>query len=113
MISEYAEVTVGFMIIGYMEKGGSVITNIEKIESMTVHREGHSKEMTNNFINRVCDRHESHYLRIKIFGVLSSKFCGSWNNSEKHKMFFEGCAVLVQYDMEHGYPLMEAQKMNS
>ena len=107
MISECAEVTVGFMMIGYMEKGGLVITNIEKIESMTVHREGHSKEMT-NFINRVCDCHESHYLRINIFGVLFSNFCGSWNKSEEHKMFFEGYAVLVQYDMENGHLLMEA-----
>ena len=74
---------------------------------MTVHREGHSKEMT-NFINHARACHESFYFRIKVFGVLSSKFCGSWNKSEEHKMFFEGCAVLIQYDMENGHPLMEA-----
>ena len=45
---------------------------------------------------------------IQVFGVLSSKFCGSWNKNEEHKMFFEGCVVLVQYDMENGHPLMEA-----
>ena len=77
------------------------------IESMTVYRERHSKEMT-NFINFVRACHESFYFRITVFGVLSSKFCGSWNKREEQKMFFEGCAVLVQYDMENRYPLMEA-----
>ena len=88
-------------------KRGIADSAYRKIESMTVHREGHSKEMT-NFINRVRARHESFYFRIKVFGVLSSKFRGSWNKSEEHKMFFEGCAVLIQYDMENGHPLMEA-----
>jgi len=78
----------------------------KKIPSMTVHRDGHSKEMT-NFINRVRARHESFYSKLKAFGILARKFRGSWNKSEEHKMFFEGCAVLVQYDMENGHPLME------
>ena len=79
----------------------------KKIPSMTVHREGHSKEMT-NFINRVRARHESFYNKIKVFGILAHKFRGSWNKREEHKIFFEGLAVLVQYDMENGHPLMEA-----
>jgi len=74
-------------------------------ERMAVHRDGHSKEMT-NFINRVRARHESFYNRLKTFGILSN-FRGSWNKKEQHQMFFEGCAVLVQYDMENGHPLME------
>ena len=73
---------------------------------IAVHRDGHSKEMT-NFINRVRARHESFYGRLKNFGILSNTFHGSWNKREEHQMFFEGCAVLVQYDMENGHPLME------
>ena len=44
-------------------------------EWTTVHRNGHSKEMT-NFINRVRARHESFYNRLKTFGILSN-FRGS------------------------------------
>ena len=73
---------------------------------MTVHRERHSKEMT-NFINRVCTFHRIFYFRIKVFGVLSSTFCGSWNKSAKHRIFPEGCALLVQYNgMENRHPLI-------
>jgi len=75
-------------------------------EWITVHRDGHSKEMT-NFINRVRARHESFYNRLKTFGILSNTFRGSWDKREDHQIFFEGCAVLVQYDMENGHPLME------
>ena len=74
---------------------------------MTVHREGHNKKMT-NFINCVYTCHGRFYFKIKVFGVLSSKFCGSWNKSEEHIMFFEGCTVFVQSDMDNGHPLMEA-----
>ena len=74
-------------------------------ERMAVHRDGHSKEMT-NFINRVRARQESFYNRLKTFGILSN-FRGNWNKKGQHQMFFEGCAVLVQYDMENGHPLME------
>ena len=75
-------------------------------EHIAIHREGHSKEMTNH-INRVRARHENIYSRLKIFDILSDSFRGSWEKHDKHKMFFEGCLVLVQYDMENGHPLME------
>ena len=75
-------------------------------EHITVHRVGHSKEMT-NFINRVRARHENIYSRLKVWDVLSDVFCGSWEKHNEHKMYFEGCLVLLQHDMENGHPLME------
>lgn len=75
-------------------------------EHITVHRVGHSKEMT-NFINRVRARHENIYSRLKVWDVLSDVFRGSWEKHNEHKMYFEGCLVLLQYDMENGHPLME------
>ena len=75
-------------------------------EHLTIHKEGHSKEMT-NFIDCVRACHESFYNRLKVFDVLSDTFRGSWEKHDVHKMFFEGCVVLVQYDMENGHPLRE------
>ena len=75
-------------------------------ECITVHREGHSKEMT-NFINRVCAHHENFYARLKKLSILSDTFCGSWNKCKSHKMLFEVIVILVQYDMENGHPLMK------
>ncbi len=75
-------------------------------EHRTIHREGHSKAMT-NFINRARGCHESFYNRLKVFDILSNTFCGSWEKHDIHKMFFEGCVVLIQYNMENGHPLME------
>ena len=75
-------------------------------EWITVHRDGHNNEMT-NFINQARARHESFYNRLKTFGILSNTFRGSWDKREDHQMFFEGCAVLVQYDLENSHPLME------
>ena len=92
------------MLEGKREISDSAYQSLK--EWMTVHRDGHSKDMT-NFINRVRARHESFYNRLKTFGILTN-FRGSWNKKEQHKMFFEGCAVLVQYDMENGHPLMES-----
>ena len=75
-------------------------------EHIAIHREGRSKEMR-NYINRVRACHENIYSRLKFFNILSESFCSSWEKHDKHKMFFEGCLVLVQYDMEIGHPLME------
>ena len=73
-------------------------------DAMTVHREGHSKEMT-NFINRVRARHENFNARMKNFKILSECFR---SNRVKHKTAFEAICILCQYDMENGHPLMEA-----
>ena len=77
-----------------------------KIPCITTHREGHSSEMR-KFINRVRARHESFFKRLKDFNILKLKFRGSYDNHEEHRMYFEACCVLVQYDMENGHPLME------
>ena len=76
------------------------------LEWISTHRPSHSKEMT-NFINRVRARHENINARIKTFDILSETFRGSWGKREEHKMFVEAICVLIQYDMENGYPLME------
>ena len=73
-------------------------------DAMTVHREGHSKEMT-NFINRVRARHEHFNTRMKNFNILSQCFR---LNRDKHETAFEAICILSQYDMENGHPLMEA-----
>ena len=49
-------------------------------EHITIHREGHSKDMANH-INCVCPYHENMYSRMQTFNILSDSFCGNW---EKH-----------------------------
>ena len=71
-------------------------------EHIAIHREGHSKVMK-HYINCVRACHENIYF----FNILSESFCCSWENHDKHKTFFEGSLVLVQYNMENGHPLME------
>ena len=75
-------------------------------EHITVNIVGHSKEIT-KFINRIPACHKNIYSRLKVWDVLSDVFCGSWEKHNEHKMYFEGCLVLLQYDMENGHPLME------
>ena len=75
-------------------------------EHIAIHREGHSKEMTNH-INCVRACHENIYSRLKVFNILSDSFRGSWEKHDKNKIFFEGCLVLVQYNIENGHPIME------
>jgi len=85
---------------------GIADSTYKTLNEITVHIEGHSKEMT-NFINRVRARHENFNARLKCFKILSETFCGSWGKKEEHKMVFEAICILVQYDMENGHPLME------
>ena len=87
-------------------KRGIADSAYKALNEITVHIEGHSKEMT-NFINRVRARHENFNARLKCFKILSETFCGSWGKKEEHKMVFEAICILVQYDMENGHPLME------
>jgi hypothetical protein len=56
------------------------------------------------FKRRVRGRHEGFNRRIKIFKVLSETFR---NNIDKHQCAFEAVCVIVQYEMENGYPLFE------
>ena len=73
-------------------------------EKLTIHRDSHSKNLT-NFINRVRARHENFNARIKNFCILSDRFRS--NKKVEHKLAFEAICILVQYDMENGHPLME------
>ena len=47
-------------------------------------------------------RHESFNGRIKVFGILDTRF---HHGVQKHKAVFEAACVIVQYDMETGRPL--------
>ena len=74
-------------------------------EHIAIHREGHNKEMT-SYINCVHACHENIYSKLKVFDILSDSFLSSLEKYDEHN-FFEGCLVLVQYDMGNGHPLME------
>jgi len=50
-------------------------------------------------------RHENFNCRMKVFKVLENRFR---HGVEKHKGVFEAVAVICQYDMENGHPLMDA-----
>ena len=55
-------------------------------ENIAIHREGHSNEMTNH-INCARARYENIFSRLKVFGILSDRFRGSWEKHDKHKRF--------------------------
>lgn len=57
-----------------------------------------------DFKNRALARHETFNGRIKTFGCLSNV----WRHDlKKHRTAMEVVCILVQYDMENGYPLFE------
>ena len=62
------------------------------LNGITVHIEGHSKEMK-NFINCVLACHENFNARLKCFKILSETFHGSWCKKEEHKMGFEAICI--------------------
>ena len=88
------------------EKKGIADSTYKAFNEMTVHIEGHSKEMT-NFINCIHALHKFFNARLKCFKILFETFCGSWGKKEEHKIIFEAICILVQYDMENGHSLME------
>jgi len=49
-------------------------------------------------------RHENVNARIKAFRVLSGKFRHS---VKKHRVVFDACVVMVQYDAENGHPFWD------
>lgn len=56
------------------------------------------------FKNRALARHETFNGRIKCFSALENR----WRHSlAKHKIVLEAVCILVQYDMENGFPLFE------
>ena len=57
-----------------------------------------------SFKNRALARHETFNGRIKTFSVLENR----WRHClTKHKSVLEAVCILVQYDMENGFPLFE------
>ena len=57
------------------------------------------------FKSRLRARHESLNGRLKDFGILADTFR---HGSNKHVIAFEAVAVLVQYAMDHGHPIFDA-----
>ena len=68
-------------------------------EHIAIHREGHSKEMTNH-INCVRARHENIYSRLKVFDILSDSSRGSWEKHDEHKNVFR--RMLSSCPVRHG-----------
>jgi len=64
-------------------------------------------EAVKAFKRRVRARHENFNARIKAFEVLNVAFRAKTDRCQKHKHAFLAVCVLVQYDMENGFPLME------
>ena len=76
-------------------------------EHIANHREEYSKEMTNH-INCVRAHHKNIYFRLKVFNDLSNRLVFVVaRKSMTSIIFFEGCLVLVQYDVKNGHSLVE------
>lgn len=60
------------------------------------------------FKERAKGRQETVFARLKNFHILSTRFrCKTDDRFQKHKMVFESCCALVQYDIENGHPLFQ------
>ena len=62
-----------------------------------------------DFFGRAKERQETFDAMMKIFNILSGCFGhgkGAKDKMEFHKLCFKADCILVQYDMENGYPLM-------
>lgn len=64
----------------------------------------HDSKNVKAFKGRVRARHESVNKRIKDFKVIDGPFRSSHVH---HKIAFEAVCILVQYDLENGFPLFE------
>jgi hypothetical protein len=76
---------------------------------VTTSHGSHSKEFC-QFIARAKDRQESFNSRLKAFNVLSARFrhgSSTKDKMDRHKACVEAICVLVQYDMDNGYPLFQ------
>jgi DDE superfamily endonuclease len=62
----------------------------------------HDSIIVKRFKARASARHETFNKRIKDFKIIAGPFRSS---HEYHKIAFEAVCVLVQYDLENGYPL--------
>ena len=59
------------------------------------------------FKSRCKARHESFNGRLKVFGILDQAFRAQGDQRmQKHKVVFEACCVIVQYEIDNGHPLM-------
>jgi hypothetical protein len=63
----------------------------------------HDSELLRTFKSRARARHETFNGRIKNFKILAETFR---HKKELHVVAFTACCVIVQYQMEHGSPLM-------
>ena len=72
--------------------GVADISYTKLLELISTCQPSHSKEMT-NFISCVCAR--------------QGNFLWKLGKCKEHKMFVEAICVLIQYNMENGYPIME------
>lgn len=60
------------------------------------------------FKKRVKARHETFNGRLKVFAILDESFRSTGpHRMDKHKVVFETCCVIVQYEMENGQPLFK------
>jgi hypothetical protein len=93
-------------------KGKKLIGNLGyKGESSTVSTtvDEHSAEVK-EFFAQAKSWQENIHTRLKIFNILSCRFChgkGIENKLEAHQQCFKAVCVLVQYDLKF-HPLMEA-----
>jgi hypothetical protein len=70
---------------------------------ITIAKQQHTEEFR-EFISRAKCRQEAFHSRLKFFNVLTHRFR---HGVEKHQMCVEAVAVVVQYNMENGHPLMD------
>jgi len=81
---------------GESEEGGQYRT-------LSIHNTCDTDEVK-EFKRRVRVRHENFNCRLEVFNILSHRFR---HPIERHKSCFLAVAVLCQFDMENGHPLMD------
>ena len=60
-----------------------------------------------NFKKRARARHETFNGRLKRFQVLTDRFChGTKDEMKYHKLVFEACVIICQFEIETDHPLL-------
>ena len=100
--SLYHNVPEGVRLVGDSAYGG-------QHDKVSVTMDAHKPE-TKRLFARMKSMQETCFKRLKGFGVLGGTFRHGKNKEDKLKkigIIFDACAVLLQYDIENGYPLFE------